>query len=88
VLSIIMPRDCSSEKQKQANRVLRFRLKDKHASVLDLKAFWVNQVWNYCNDLSFQVWRRERRLMSGYDFAQYTKAGIPLHSQTIQAIAE
>lgn len=87
-----MPRDCSSEKQTQATRVLRFRLKDKHASVLKLKAFWVNQVWNYCNDLSYQVWRRERRFMTGYDFAQYTKgagkAGIALHSQTIQAISE
>ncbi|MDB5915978.1 MAG: transposase [Massilia sp.] len=87
-----MPRDCSSEKQKRATRVLRFRLKDKHASALKLKAFWVNQVWNYCNDLSYQVWRRERRFMSGYDFSQYTKGagkvGIPLHSQTIQAISE
>ena len=53
---------------------------------------WTNQVWNYCNDLSYKVWQRERRFMSGYDFAAYTKgagkAGIPLHSQTIQGIAE
>lgn len=92
MFAIIMPRYCSSEKPIQATRVLRFRLKDKHASVLRVKAFWVNQVWNYCNDLSFQVWRRERRFMTGYDFSKYTKgagkAGVLLHSQSIQAISE
>ena len=76
----------------QVVRVLRLRLKDKHAKPLTEKSYWTNQVWNYCNNLSFQVWQRERRFMSGYDFAQYTKgagkAGIPLHSQTIQAISE
>lgn len=33
-------------------RVLRLRLKDKHAAALRDKAFWVNQVWNYYNALS------------------------------------
>jgi len=73
-------------------RVLRLRLKDKHAAALREKAFWTNQVWNYCNELQQQVWQRERRFLSGYDFAAYTrgasKAGIALHSQTIQGIAE
>ena len=73
-------------------RVLRLRVKDKHARVLREKAYWVNQVWNYCNDLSYKVWERERRFMSGFDFAEYTKgaskAGIPLHSQTIQGVSE
>jgi len=53
---------------------------------------WANQVWNYCNNLQQQVWRREKRFLSGYDFAPFTKGagkeGIPLHSQTIQAISE
>jgi len=53
---------------------------------------WVNQVWNYCKNLQKQVWQREHRLLSGYDFAAYTKGaakeGIPLHSQTIQGVAE
>lgn len=75
-----------------AVRVLRLRLKDKHARVLREKAYWVNQVWNYANELSYKVWERERKFLSGYDFAKYTKgaskAGIPLHSQTIQAISE
>jgi len=73
-------------------RVLKLRLKDKHARILREKSYWVNQVWNYCNELSFKVWERERKFLSGYDFAKYTKgaskAGIPLHSQTIQAISE
>lgn len=73
-------------------RVLRVRIKDKHAGFLRERARWVNFCWNYCNDLQQQVWRRERRFLSGYDFAEYTagagKAGLPLHSQTIQAIAE
>lgn len=73
-------------------RVLRLRLKDRHAGALREKAYWTNQVWNYVNDLSYKVWERERKFLSGYDFAAYTKgaakAGIPLHSQTVQAISE
>ena len=73
-------------------RTLRLRLKDKHARALREQAYWVNQVWNYCNDLSFKVWQREHRFLTGYDFAAYTKGlgaeGVPLHSQTVQAIAE
>ncbi len=70
-----MPRDPSIPDPKPATntRVLRLRLKDKHATVLRDRAMWVNQVWNYCNDLQQQVWKRERRFMSGDDFATYTK---------------
>lgn len=49
-------------------------------------------VWNYCNDLSFKVFERERRFISAFDLHPYTKgagdAGLYLHSQTIQAVAE
>ncbi|OUL70255.1 RNA-guided endonuclease InsQ/TnpB family protein [Paraburkholderia hospita] len=73
-------------------RVLRFRLKDKHASLLRELAREVNFVWNYVNELSFKVWQREGRFLSGYDFHPFTKgagkAGLGLHSQTIQAIGE
>ena len=73
-------------------RVLRLRLKDKHARALRERAYWVNQVWNYCNDLSFKVLKREGRFLSGFDLQKYTdgctKEGVPLHSQTVQAIAE
>lgn len=71
-------------------RVLRFRLKDKHAEVLWELAREVNFVWNYVNELSVKVWQCERRFLSGYDFYPFTKgvgkAGSKLHSQTIQAI--
>lgn len=54
-------------------------------------SYWVNQVWNYCNALSCQVWQREHRFLSGYDLQKFTdgatKEGLPLHSQTVQAIA-
>ena len=72
-------------------RTLRLRLKDKHAKVLSEKARAVNQVWNYCNELSFKVFERERRFLSAYDLDRYTagatREGLPLHSQTVQAIS-
>jgi IS605 OrfB family transposase len=72
-------------------RVLRVRVKDQHASELLDKAFWVNQVWNYSNELSCKVWERERRFISSYEIDKYTsgasKAGVRLHSQTIQAVS-
>lgn len=72
-------------------RTLRLRIKDKHAKFLRELAFDVNQVWNFCNELSFKVFQRERRFMSGFDLQKYTngasKEGLKLHSQSIQAIA-
>jgi putative transposase len=73
-------------------KVLRLRLKDKHAKVLGALAREVNFVWNYCNELQITMFNRERRFLSGYDFAKFTrgatKEGLHLHSQTVQAIAE
>jgi putative transposase len=70
---------------------LRQRIKDKRAKYLRALAFDTNQVWNYCNELSYKVFQRKRRFMSGYDLQRYTngasKEGLQLHSQTIQAIA-
>jgi putative transposase len=72
-------------------KVLRLRLKDKHAKFLRDLAREVNFVWNYCNELQITMFNRERRFLSGYDFAKFTsgatKAGLHLHSQTVQAIA-
>jgi hypothetical protein len=71
-------------------RVLRLRLKDRHASWLRDLAFHVNQVWNYANELGYKVWQRERRFISAVEIDRYTagatKEGLPLHSQTVQAI--
>ncbi len=73
-------------------KVLRLRLKDKHAKLLRDLAGEVNFVWNYCNELQITMFNRERRFLSGYDFAKFTrgatKEGLHLHSQTVQAIAE
>lgn len=73
-------------------KVLRLRLKDKHARLLRSLAGEVNFVWNYCNELQMTMFNRERRFLSGYDFAKFTrgatKEGLHLHSQTVQAIAE
>ena len=76
----------------QTTRVLRLRLKDKHAAALSKMARDVNFVWNYANDLSFKVWQREHRFMSEYDIDEYTsgatKAGLNLHSTTLQSISK
>lgn len=75
-----------------STHVLRFRLKDKHAKLLRELAREVNLVWNYVSELSMKVRQRESRFLSGYDFHPFTKgaskAGLGLHSQTIQAIGE
>lgn len=87
----------SKSAQRQANlgvvtKVLRLRIKDKHASFLESQAKDVNFVWNYCQELSLRVLAREHRFMSAFDMASYTKGatqeGLQLHSQTVQAISE
>ena len=73
-------------------KTLRLRLKDKHAAYFRARSTEVNMVWNFCNDLSIKVFERERRFISAFDLHPYTKgagdAGLKLHSQTIQAVAE
>src|SRR6202140_4878516 len=73
-------------------KVLRLRLKDKHAKFLSGLRRGANFVWNYCNELQIMMFNRERRCLSGFDFAKFTrgatKEGLHLHSQTVQAIAE
>ncbi len=72
-------------------RVLRLRLKDKHAAWLNSLAREVNFVWNYCNETSIRAIERHRTYLSGYDLdkltAGATKEGLNLHSQTVQAIS-
>lgn len=73
-------------------RVLRLRIKDKHAAFLNAQAKEVNMVWNYSQDLALRVLAREQRFLSAYDMASYTKGaakeGLSLHSQTVQAVSE
>jgi len=74
----------------RAKRVLRLRVKDKHAPWLRELARQVNFVWNYDNETAARAWQRDRRWLSGYDLDRLTsgasKEGLDLHSQTIQAI--
>lgn len=75
----------------QQTRTLRIRIKDKHAGFLLAQARSVNQVWNYCNELSYMHWQRKQRFLSAYDMQPYTKGSgkeLGLHSQTVQAIQE
>lgn len=72
-------------------RTLKVRVKDRHGPALGERAFHVNQVWNYCNDLSLRVLQREHRFISQVELATYTAGSskeMPLHSQTIQAVGE
>jgi len=75
-----------------STRVLRLRLKDKHAVVLRQMSRDVNFVWNYSQDLALKVFERERRVLSAFDIAKFTrgatKEGLNLHSQTVQAVSE
>ena len=87
----------SKSAQRQAalgvtTKVLRLRIKDKHASLLLAQSREVNMVWNYSQDLALQVLNRTGKFMSAYDMADYTKGaakeGLSLHSQTVQAVSE
>jgi putative transposase len=73
-------------------RVLRLRIKDKHAASLAEMSRAVNFVWNYCNDLSLQIFRRERRFVSGIEIQRYlngaSKEGLAIGSAVFQQIAE
>lgn len=74
-----------------STRVLRVRVKDKHANFLLNQSREVNQVFNFCNETSLKILQREGRFCSGYDLdaltAGATKEGLSLHSQTLQAIS-
>jgi putative transposase len=75
-------------------RVLRLRVKGKHATWLCNLAREVNTVFNYCNDLSVKVFERERRFLSGFDFWPFLKGatcgdcGLNLPVRAVQEIAE
>jgi putative transposase len=62
------------------------------AACLNQLARQVNFVWNYSNALCFQHLQRTGKFFSAFDLHAYTKgtskAGLDLHSQSIQAINE
>jgi putative transposase len=75
-------------------KVLRLRVKEKHAAWLCGLAREVNTVFNYCNGLSVKEFERERRFLSGFDFWPFLKGvtrgecALHLPIQAVQEIAE
>ena len=73
-------------------RTLRLRVKDKHARALSQMAGAVNLVWNYCNDLSMQVLRRENRFIGAHELQSYlngaSREGLTVGSAVFQQVAE
>ena len=72
-------------------KVLRVRLKDKHAKHLRNLAVEINFIWNYLNALSNRFIREKGQWISAYELAAYTKGAtryFNVNSQTIQAVAE
>ena len=75
-----------------STRVLRLRLKDRHAPKLREMAGAVNLVWNFCNELSFRVLQREHRWASSAELQRYlngaSKEGLAVGSAVFQQVAE
>ena len=69
---------------------LQYRIKDStSAKHLNKMAGSVSFVWNYCNEVNQERWKKFRKTYSGFDLNKKT-AGVAkelgLHSQTVQAI--
>lgn len=73
-------------------RVLRVRIRDRHADVLAGMARAVNLVWNYCNDLSMKVLEREQRFIGAHELQGYlngaSREGLAVGSAVFQQVAE
>ncbi|WP_414859614.1 RNA-guided endonuclease InsQ/TnpB family protein [Piscinibacterium candidicorallinum] len=73
-------------------RVLRVRIKNKHAEALDEMARAVNLCWNYCNELSLKILEREQRFVKASELQRYmagaSKEGLPVGSAVFQQVAE
>lgn len=73
-------------------RVLRLRLKDKHAVDLRRMAGAVNTVWNFCNDLGARILERERRFVGSGELESYlngaSKEGLEVGSAVFQEVAQ
>ena len=76
----------------ECERTLRVRVRDRHVPWLRARARDVNFVWNYDQELCLKALAREGRFLSAEDLHEFTagatKAGLALHSQTVQAVNE
>jgi len=71
---------------------LQFRIKDETSrSCLIEMANSVNFVWNYCNEVNQERWKKFNKTFSAFDLNKLTSGcakDLGLHSQTVQAICE
>ncbi len=71
---------------------LQYRIKDETTGKSLLKmASAVSFVWNYCNEVNYDRWRKFHKTYSAFDLNKKTAGcakDLGLHSQTVQAIAE
>lgn len=68
----------------------RYRVKDATTGKQLTRMAWaVNRVWNFCNETSLLVWRRERRFISAFDLINLCAGAgheLGLHTDTISEI--
>ena len=73
-------------------KVLKVRVRDRHAAVLRAMSIECNQVWNYCNELSERSIRERGRFLSGFDLQKYTDGACKefdlIGSSSTQALSD
>ena len=74
-------------------KTLKLRIKERHAKVLQMMASQVNQVWNFCNELSYRAILERQQWFSGFDLQKYTAGfsqcdGILIGSATVQEVCK
>jgi putative transposase len=71
---------------------LRYRIKDQTTGKkLVEMGYSVNFVWNYCNEVNQESWRKFGKSLSAFDLNKLTTGcakELGLHSQTVQAVCE
>ena len=88
-----MEQPTAKKKKDTLQKTLHIRVKDKHARVLLNLARQVNQVFNYCNELSSRAIRERQQWMSSYDLQKYTAGfskcdDVLIGSQTVQLVCD
>src|SRR6266571_3861211 len=70
----------------------RYRIKDATSGThLTRIARAVNNVWNYCNEVSLLAWRREKRSLSAFDLINLTAGAgheLGLHTDTVSEVCQ
>ncbi|MFO1259424.1 MAG: transposase [Gammaproteobacteria bacterium] len=69
----------------EQTRTLRLRIRDKHGALLTRMARDVNFVWNYCNDLTYRMWRDRKQWPSGFDVQKYLKGSSEFFQLIVRA---